>query len=169
MVLRLIRLLAVAACLVAGNTAWAEPLPEPKGAVILTVTGAIANKNGHDGARFDREMLEALGMAEVRTSTAWTEGVPVFRGVPVARLLEAVGASGKSLHAVAINNYAIDLDADEMRRYPIILAMEQDGKQLRLRDRGPLWVVLPRDDHPELQPAAQDLKWIWQVRSIEVR
>ncbi|MEK0083605.1 oxidoreductase [Benzoatithermus flavus] len=169
MITRLAGLLVLASCLLAGQTARAGTLPEPSGPVLLTVTGAITNRNGPDGARFDRAMLEALGLSELKTSTSWTDGVPTFRGVLAARLLDAVGATGKVLHAVAANDYAVDLDADEMRRYPILLAMEQDGKQLRLRDRGPIWVVLPRDAYPELQSVSQDQKWIWQVRSIEVR
>jgi hypothetical protein len=70
---------------------------------------------------------------------------------------------------VAVDGYAIELDAKEMRRYPVLLALEQDGRQLRLRDRGPVWVVLPRDQYPELQADSQAFKWIWQLRSIEVR
>jgi hypothetical protein len=166
---RLVRFVVLALCLVAGHGARSEPLPVPSGPVLLTVTGAIANRNSPEGARFDRAMLEALGMVELKTSTPWTDGVPTFRGVPMARLLDAVGAFGKTLHATAANSYAIDLDAAEMRRYPILLALEQDGRQLRLRDRGPIWVILPRDQYAELQSKSQDLKWIWQVRSIEVR
>jgi hypothetical protein len=30
-------------------------------------------------------------------------------------------------------------------------------------------VVLPRDHHPELMDEANNAKWIWQLRAIDVR
>jgi hypothetical protein len=166
---RRLALTGLALCLLFTREALATALPSPSGPVLLAVTGAITNTNGPAKAEFDRTMLEALGMIKLTTSTPYTDGKPTFRGVPMARLLDAAGANGKALRAVAVNGYAIDLDAEEMRRYPVLLALEQDGKPLRLRDRGPIWVVLPRDQHPELQAESQSIKWIWQLRSIEVR
>jgi hypothetical protein len=149
--------------------AQAGELPKPSGPVLLTISGAIENSNAPGKAEFDRKMLEGLGLEKVRTSTPWTEGVPEFEGVAMARLLDTVGATGGWLHAVAINDYAVDLEAAEMRRYEVLLAMEQDGKPLRVRDCGPLWVVYPRDQHAELMDAAYNNRWIWQVREIQVR
>jgi hypothetical protein len=165
---RLLRLCLLGLCL-SGPVASAGQMPAPEGPVVLTVTGAIANTNGKGRAAFDRAMLESLGLAELATSTPWTDGTPVFRGVPMARLLDAVGATGATVHAVALNSYAIDVEVEELRRYPVLLAMEQDGKPLRIRDRGPLWIVYPRDQHAELRGAAHDFKWIWQLKSLEVR
>jgi hypothetical protein len=166
---RLLTLAGLALSLLLAREALAAALPVPSGPVLLTVTGSITNTNGPGKAEFDRAMLEALGLVELATSTPYTDGKPTFRGVPMAKLLDAAGADGNSLHAVAVNGYAIELDAGEMRRYPVLLALEQDGRQLRLRDRGPIWVVLPRDQYPELQADSQGFKWIWQLRSIQVR
>jgi hypothetical protein len=166
---RLLTLVGLASCILLAREAPAAALPAPSGPVLLTVTGSITNTNGPGKAEFDRAMLEALGLVELATSTPYTDGKPTFRGVPMAKLLDAAGADGDALHAIAVNGYAIDLDAGEMRRYPVLLALEQDGRQLRLRDRGPIWVVLPRDQYPELQAESQGFKWIWQLRSIDVR
>lgn len=170
----LIRSLLVAAAMLAALPttilpAAADSLPQPAGPVILRVTGAIANRNEPDAAAFDRAMLESLGTAQVTTSTSWTDGTPTFEGVPLAAILDAVGASGTTLHAVAINDYAIDLDVAEVRKYPVLAAMKQDGRELRLRDRGPIWIVYPRDAYPELAPERNDYKWIWQLKQIDVR
>jgi hypothetical protein len=158
--------IAIVSLLAAGP---ARALPPPTGETVLTVTGAIGHPNEGDRAVLDRAMLEGLGMATIRTTTSWTDGVVEFAGPTVASVLEAVGANGTNLHAVAVNDYAVDLDADELRRYGAILAMRQDGRQLSLRDKGPLWVVLPRDQHPELMDEANNAKWIWQLRAIDVR
>src|SRR3954447_3934194 len=106
------------------RTATAAALAAPAGPGILTVSGAISTTNAAGGkAQFDRAMLEGLGLEKLRTSTPWTDGVVEFEGVRMARLLDTVGAKGSSLHAVAINDYAIELDVAEMRKYPVLLAM----------------------------------------------
>ena len=52
----------------------APPLGEPRGEVILTVTGRIDVTNGDGVARLDRELLLGMGTAELTTSTPFTEG-----------------------------------------------------------------------------------------------
>lgn len=163
------RMLAAVAALLLVGGAGANELAAPKGEVILSVTGKIARANAPGRADFDRDMLIALGMTTIRTSNSWSDGATAFEGVPVAKLLEVVGASGSKIRATAINNYAIDLDVEEMRRYPVLLAMKADGQELRRRDRGPLWVIYPRDSFPELREERHNYKWIWQLRTLEIQ
>lgn len=149
--------------------AQAQDLPKPTGEVILTVTGKISRTNAEGRADFDREMLAKLGLVEMKTSHSWADQATVFEGVPAARLLDAVGAKGDRIKAVAINNYAIELEAAELRRYPVQLALKADGVELRRRDRGPIWIVYPRDAFPELKDEKHNFKWIWQLRTLEIR
>ena len=156
--------------LAAGVAPWcAVALERPTGPVILTVTGAITRVNDGDRAIFDRSMLERIGQASFRTSTAWTDGVVEFEGVPMKALLEAVGIRGTRLRATAINDYAIDLDATEFETVPALLALRMNGAVLRVRDKGPIWIVYPRDDLPEIRTDANNYKWIWQLKHITVR
>lgn len=166
---RLFGFVVFATCLLFGQSLRAAPLPEPSGPVLLTVTGAITNTNAPGAANFDRAMLESMGLTELTTATAYTDGKPTFRGVIMSKVLDAVGATGHKLTAAAVNGYQIELDADEMRRYPILIALEQDGNPLRLRDRGPLWVILPSDQYPELAADTQNFKSIWQLKSLDVK
>ena len=48
-------------------------------------------------------------------------------------------------------------------------AFRQNGAVLTVRDKGPLWIVFPRDDYPELNDPRVDLQWVWQLRAIEIR
>ncbi len=166
---RLVVVAAALVCAVVHAPAHAGQLASPKGEVILSVTGRITNTNGPMRADFDRDMLRALGEASITTSHSWADRPTTFEGVPVARLLDAVGAQGTKIRAVAVNNYAVDLDVTELRRYPVLLAMKADGVELRLRDRGPLWIVYPRDSYRELSDESHNYKWIWQLRSLELR
>src|SRR4051794_14526775 len=63
----------------AAGAARAASLPEPAGPVILRVSGRIRETNAEGGvARFDRPMLEALGVHKLTTSSAWTSGPTEF-------------------------------------------------------------------------------------------
>jgi len=145
------------------------PLPKPSGTVILTVTGAIANTNAPGRAEFDLAMLEALGMATFTTTTSWTDGPQRFEGVHAARLLAAVGAAGAVARVTALNDYAAEIPLDMIEEYPVLLAFRQNGKALTARDKGPVWIVFPRDDYPALDDPRIDLLSVWQLEAIEVR
>src|SRR3546814_10669243 len=113
-------------------------------------------------------MLRAWPRVRIETSTSVTDGVHAFDGFLVRDLLEQVGASGSSVVATALNHYVIDFPITEFDDYDVILAYAMDGKRLRTRDKGPLWIVYPRDDHPELQDIRYDYRWVWQVFRLDV-
>jgi hypothetical protein len=118
---------------------------------------------------FDRAALEAMSIETVETTTAWTDGPQVFEG-PLARdVLAAAGVEGETVRAVALNDYAVDIPRSDFQRYDVIIALRHNGKAMSVRDKGPLWIVYPRDDHPELQSSAQNDKWIWQLHRLDVR
>lgn len=162
--------LAIGLMLTAGLThAVPGELPKPSGEIILTVSGKISHTNAPGIAEFSRDSLVALGVASFTTSHSWADGKTTFEGVPLAKVLDAVGANGGKIRAVAVNNYAVELDVAELRRYPVLLALKADGTELRRRDRGPIWIVFPRDSYPELRDEKHNNKWIWQVRSLELQ
>jgi hypothetical protein len=157
--------------LAAPLAAFAEPesLPEPAGPVILTITGDIARTNAPGKAEFDVAMLEALGVETLTTSTSWTDGPQRFEGVPASKVLEAVGAHGETVLATALNDYAAEIPVEMFKDFPVLLALRQNGAALTVRDKGPVWIVFPRDDYPELNDPRIDIRWVWQLKSIDVR
>lgn len=169
MMKRFVVAIVLAAVLAFGTEAGAEGLGVPSGTVVLEVTGRIGRTNAPGAARFDLAMLRALGAATIATSTPWTEGVPRFEGVPGRALLEAVGASGTTLVARAINDYAVEIPAEDLRDHGAFMAFAMDGKRLTARDKGPLWILYPFDARPELKAATYFSRSVWQVKSIEVR
>jgi hypothetical protein len=149
--------------------AAAGSLPRPGGEVLLTVTGNIRNTNGEGVAEFDRAMLERLGTTTLQTSTKWTEGRPFFEGVTARALLEAVGARGRTIRAVALNDYVVEIPFSDFRDYPVILALQMDGKYMRVRDKGPIWIIYPHEQYEELQDIEVQDRWIWQLKHLEIR
>ena len=51
----------------------------------------------------------------------------------------------------------------------MILAMQADGTRLSIRDKGPIWLMYPVDDFPELQDPKYNLRLIWQLTVMELR
>src|SRR5262245_29275046 len=73
---------------------------------ILTVTGKITASNPEGTVTFTRDALEALGMVSFETQTPWYKQPVKFEGVPLDKLMKAVGANGERVVAVALNDYS---------------------------------------------------------------
>jgi hypothetical protein len=44
-----------------------------------------------------------------------------------------------------------------------------DGQYLKIMDKGPIWIVYPRDQYRELQDSLTDKRWVWQLRDLLVQ
>jgi hypothetical protein len=136
---------------------------------ILTVTGRIAPAHRASGARFELRTFEALGLEQLETRTPWTgTDVRRFEGIRLATLLGAVGAEGAQLRAIALNDYAVTAGIPELTAAGGFLATRQDGQALRIRDRGPIWLLFPWSARPELDTSVHRERSIWQIRRIEI-
>ncbi|KEA64726.1 hypothetical protein ADIMK_1179 [Marinobacterium lacunae] len=150
-------------------SAHAAELTQPTGPVILEVTGAIDNTNAEGVARFDKAMLEQLEQHVTKTATPWHEGKVEFEGPLGRALLTAVGAKGDTLVVTAINDYAAEVPAEDFDNYDVILAMKADGKYMRVRDKGPLFIIYPFDENPDLNSEVIHNRSVWQIKKIEIR
>ena len=158
--------LAIATCL--GSAASAQDLPEPAGTVVLTVTGDIDRTNGDGAARFDLEMLRAIGETEVVTDTIWTDGTLTFVGVELVDLLSYLGAEGETLSASAINDYAVTVPMSDAVEGGPIVAFQIDGKTMSRREKGPLWLVYPFASSSAYRTEVIYSRSIWQLDRIKI-
>ena len=147
----------------------AEPLPAPSGPVILTVAGSIAVTNDASGAAFDRDMLYALGISELTTTTPWTDGARRFSGALARDVLARVGAEGTTVLAAALNDYTVEIPMEDFEKYDVLLATEMDGEAMQVSDKGPIWIVYPRDSDPALQDRRLHDRWVWQLKALQVQ
>ena len=145
------------------------PLAEPAGRVILAISGKISVTNDGDAAKFDRAMLEELGMASFTTVTPWYDGTVTFEGVPMTRLLQRVGAQGETVQAMALNDYSTEIPVADFARWGVMLALKRDGNYLTIRDKGPLFIVYPYDTNADLRSPRYYGRSAWQVARLVVR
>ncbi|MBK4217723.1 hypothetical protein JJJ17_17460 [Paracoccus caeni] len=117
--------------------------------------------------------LKALEWFQIDTHTIWTEGQRQFRGPLLRDILLGQGLQRDDVYdheiqLLALNDFMVTMPASDAWDYDVILAREMDGSLMRVRDKGPLWVVYPRDDVPELQDRITDERWVWQLMRITI-
>lgn len=143
--------------------------PACAAAPALTVEGRVRRSGGPRSVDFSLDDLARLPQQSIRTRTPWHAGEPTFSGVLLRAVLEAAGADGETLRLSALNNYRVDIPAEEARRFDIVLSQRIDGRALGVRDKGPLFLMYPFDRHPELRNSVYFSRCIWQLRRIECR
>jgi hypothetical protein len=155
-----------AAALASAPAALADMLAKPTGDIVLTIGGKIGKENAPGQADFDLDMLRAMPAAKFSTSTPWTEGAVEFEGVLVKTLFDALGASGKSIKAAALNDYIADVDVKTVIEAGAIIAYRMNGEFLSVRDKGPLWIMFPFDEKPQLKAEPIYSQSVWLLRKM---
>lgn len=149
----------IAAALVLPGIALAEAPP------VLTVAGAIAPPSPR---LLTLPEIDALGVTTLETRTPWTLGPQLFSGLPLRRLLDAVGSRGNLLHAQALNDYSVTSPIDELLDSEAFLATKLDGAPIPVRHRGPFWIVFPWSARPDLATAANRRRAVWQLQRLDI-
>lgn len=136
--------------------------------VLLTLHNP-AIEGTHGKISFSRRDLEALDWSTIVTSNEFIDGVSEFRGPPAHAVLSQIGHAGASrVRLTSASDFFVDVDVAELEEFGAILAMERDGEPLSLRDQGPIWLMYPLDDHPELQDSRFNSRLVWHLTRIEL-
>ena len=166
-------------CVLLATAPWGAAAA-PQDPVLLTLVGAVANTNrgpfdpfddalakAHDvrferAFAFDRQMLDALGS---RTLAVRYPGWPKRYRFEGPRLSDVLAATGTKVTVFALDGYSAEIAMQDLRDYPILLALKKDGQAARHRGQGAAWVVFPRDEHPALAKR-DDAQWVWSAYLI---
>ncbi|WP_428672817.1 molybdopterin-dependent oxidoreductase [Roseibium sp.] len=132
---------------------------------VLTISGKIASGSPAD---FTIHMLEELPQERIETTTPWHDGKVSFVGVPLEKLMKHIGANGSEAAVTALNDYRSVIPLTDFETNHPILAYKYNGKYMSIRDKGPLFIIYPFDDHPDLKTELIYSRSVWQVRSIEI-
>ena len=157
--------LAPAVALATSN-AWA--LDNPAGPVVLTLRGKVSIANDGGAAHFDMAMLEKMAQRSITTRTPWYDGPRKFTGPLLRDVLQAAGAKGVGLRAIALNDYKVDIPFDDALKFDVVMARLLDDKPMPVRDKGPLFIIYPFDDKSELRVPQYFSRCAWQLRTIEI-
>lgn len=162
------RLLAAAGAWWCAGAARARSLDAPSGAVVLTLRGKLQRTNQGGGAAFDMDMLEAVAQHSFTTKTPWFKQQRKFTGPLLRDVLGLAGAHGTTLRVAALNDYRIDVPADDARRFDVTLARLIDDRPITVREKGPLFMIYPFDSDATLRNALYYSRSVWQLKTIDV-
>ena len=159
--------IAAVAIMSSGHT-HAENMPPLKGKVLLKVAGDVKHPNTGDEVHLDMAMLQSLPVSSITTHTPWNDELQHFEGVRINVLLDAIGASSRQFIAKGLDGYRFKVSNLDLDRYPIIIAYRQNGQSISVRELGPLRIMMPFDDFPELLTQKNQSRSVWQLICMEL-
>ena len=177
---------ALALLALAPFTAPAGAGEAPRGPVVLTVTGAVGEPNRpafkafqdaflHYHERtfetafaFDRQLLAALPAVSIKVQAeGWPAGITAA-GPRLRDVLDAAGvAPDAALTLMALDGFALELNAEDRAARDWVLALEVDGRPLGIGDRGPAWLLY--DTGQEIVGHDAEAQWTWSLFLIEAQ
>lgn len=137
--------------------------------VLIEIKGKISVTTQDNLALIDRKTINALPQHQITTTNHITSTPITYRGPLFRDLLRKVGAKGSSVLVIAWDDYMAEIEMSDLKKYDVILATHENGQQLTLDTRGPLFVVFPFSDHPDIRNDLYYNKSVWQIRTIEVQ
>lgn len=143
--------------------AVAAGLPDLNGPVLLTITAADGTQ-----VEFDRARLEALEWRQIETHTSFTDGPQTFAGATLSSVLAQVDIREGTLEAQAVNGYTVLIPVAHAAAHDVLLAMDWNGRAMRVRTKGPIWVVYPLSAR-EAAGQPFDAEMIWQLTGLRQR
>ena len=119
-------------------------------------------------AVLDIASLEKLGTVSFQTTSPWYNGRTTFTGISLQKLMDYVGAKGTVVKITALNDYTTVIPLSDFKKYNVILALKVNGEYMRIRDKGPLFVVYPYDSLPELNTQIYYSRSAWQISKMDI-
>ncbi|GAB3262299.1 putative pterin-binding protein [Chitinimonas naiadis] len=144
-------------------------LDKPMGKAVLTLSGQISQVNDRQQAVFDMKMLETLPQHSFTTQTPWYPQPVKFTGPLLRDVLQAAGAKGSTIVAVALNDYKTEIPFQDAGKYDVVVARLMNDKPMPVREKGPLFIIYPFDSKSELRAEVYYNRAVWQLRSLQIR
>ena len=142
-----------------------DEIPALSGKKIVELSGGNLGNSALDA---DYSLLESLGTVVYDVNDPFESQIIEYEGVLLSTLFDQFGgASTTSVTFTANDDYQQDILIEDAEKWPIILATKVNGEYPPTDLRGPLMIVYPYDQYPELDPSRYDLFWIWQISNIK--
>jgi len=118
-----------------------------------------------------REILEKMPVKEYKALLpGMDDKFHTVRGPLMRDILALAGVNGTKMEAMALDQYQIEIPVEDVTRYDVIVATSVDGAPLTVRTKGPIWLVYPSFDNPELRlNPIYEARSIWQLSEITVK
>ncbi|WP_413205107.1 molybdopterin-dependent oxidoreductase [Rhodospirillum sp. A1_3_36] len=153
---------------------WLPKLLLASGLLLVGVPPALADEQtleiiGPDQTSHTLDMSElaSFPQTEITTSTPWTEAA-TYSGPLLQNVLQHLGLSIEAITAIGADGYRAGFSWAEGGKYQPILAIARNGAPLPFREQGPIWLLFPFNDQPDIQSDPWYFRAVWQVVRLEV-
>jgi hypothetical protein len=149
-----------------GTLTAGQKIGPPTGEVVLTVSGAIGERNKGRTLELDLASLEKMRRVRLEAAEPFLKRRVMFEGVLLSDLLAVaeVPPSATKVSLTALDDYKVDFKLEDVRSSQMLLATKADGKHMPVDRSGPIRIVFPDASSLGRNP---DL-WIWSVSSMRV-
>lgn len=120
-----------------------------------------------NSVRYSQADLLALDTTTLETTTPWTDGLQRFEGARLETVLDNADVEAEHLLASALNGYSIVISVATAINEGAFIAVQVDGEPMRVRDKGPFWLVFPWAERPELLNREVRSWSVWQLQRLE--
>jgi hypothetical protein len=113
--------------------------------------------------------IETLPTTTYVTDLPWLQSPAMFEGVTLSTLLRrAFGEIPKRVELRALNDYHANLDREDILHYEPIVAFKKDEQYIKIRDKGPFWLIYPISLFPEIDVSQYHSQMVWQLNSVKI-
>lgn len=112
-------------------------------------------------------IVDQFPVTEFTTQLPWFEQSRHFSGFKVSDLLDHLSINDASaVSFIALNDYGATTVIEDIQRYQPIVAYQMDHKNIKIRNKGPYWLVFNLDKHQQLDHPAYHAQMVWQIDEI---
>lgn len=139
------------------------------GPVVLRIYGPGASgQQSTLAASYSMDFLRSLPQKSYSAQTPWYPKPVQFSGPLLRDVLAAAKVRGKTIQAIALDEYKASIPFSDAQQFDVVLAHQINGQSLTPKDKGPLFVVYPYDSRPELQSVQYYWRSVWQLNILKV-
>ncbi|MCZ4353945.1 molybdopterin-dependent oxidoreductase [Roseovarius aestuarii] len=132
-----------------------------------TAQQILSVENHGNVTHYTFEDLLKLPQVEVTTSNDYVNEATTFSGPTLRSVLEQNGiGENDEIELHALNDFFIVAPAQDAYAYDVILAILKNGEKMSVRNKGPIWVIYPMSDYPELRGDVYNGRLVWQLDQI---
>ncbi|OLQ90911.1 hypothetical protein BIY21_02575 [Vibrio ponticus] len=113
------------------------------------------------------DLLEEFPTTSFETRLPWFPDQRSFTGIPVTKLVERYGDDNTfAVTFLALNDYAATSTVDDIRKFSPIVAVKMNGEPMKIRHKGPYWLIFNLNKHPEIDHIGYHAQMVWQIDEI---
>ncbi|MEA5576594.1 molybdopterin-dependent oxidoreductase [Anabaena sp. UHCC 0451] len=91
-----------------------------------------------------------------------------FTGIPIKALIEKLGEKTDftEITFVCYDAYQVTIKIEDLLKYPIILALAKDDQPIPRNEGGPIYLIFPYSQYPEISKNYDDGMWAFYVTHL---